>query len=360
MGRLQVAAVDCDPVADAEPQALGVTYWFDAAPEGERYRAAVHFVGHRLGVEGIPGPRDSFTVSETVEHVPPGCGRIAITSRIVDIAPGEWRVTARLDDSGLSGPAFGRGEVSGSGATGFLPVLGVRAPGTHLGAWPALVGAGVAVALALQTRLAAHAHLPAGRVLLVSLLACLAGLLGARIYYIAQHEVRSLARPRALLGAGMCVQGFVISAVATATLAAIANRIPAGVFLNGTAPALLIGMCIGRLGCFFGGCCAGRPTASRWGVWSSDRRLGMRRIPTQLLESALCLALAAGAFAAGHSSAARPPGAVFVGAIASYILGRQLLLPLRDLPRTTSYGRLVATAVSATVVLAELVAVTFT
>jgi phosphatidylglycerol:prolipoprotein diacylglycerol transferase len=86
----------------------------------------------------------------------------------------------------------------------------------------------------------------------------------------------------------------------------------------------------------------------------------MRRIPTQLLESALCLALAAGAFAAGHSSAARPPGAVFVGAIASYILGRQLLLPLRDLPRTTSYGRLVATAVSATVVLAELVAVTFT
>jgi phosphatidylglycerol:prolipoprotein diacylglycerol transferase len=217
-GRLQVASVDCDQVADAEPQALGVTYWFDAADRGEPYRVAVHFAGHRLGLHRIPGPGDSFTVTETIEQVLPGSGRIAVTGRIVDIAPGEWQVTARQDDSRPPGRALAIGEVSGTGATVFLPLLGVRAPGAHLGAWPALVAVGVAVALAVQARLAAQAHLPAGPVLLASLVACVAGLCGARIYYVAQHQPGSLVRPRALLGAGMCIQGFVIAAIITATL----------------------------------------------------------------------------------------------------------------------------------------------
>src|SRR5581483_5437515 len=36
-GPLEVAPFRCEPVADAEPQALGLTYWFDAAPQGEPY-----------------------------------------------------------------------------------------------------------------------------------------------------------------------------------------------------------------------------------------------------------------------------------------------------------------------------------
>jgi phosphatidylglycerol:prolipoprotein diacylglycerol transferase len=79
-----------------------------------------------------------------------------------------------------------------------------------------------------------------------------------------------------------------------------------------------------------------------------------------LLESALCLGIGAAALAARHSTAIRIPGAVFIGAIAVYTLGRQMLLPLRDLPRATSYGRLVAIAVTATVVLAELLVAIFT
>src|SRR5581483_6139927 len=72
-GRLQVAAVDCNALADAQPQALGVSYWFDANPSGERYRAAVHFAGHRLGQDGAAGPGDSFTATETIEQGLPGC-----------------------------------------------------------------------------------------------------------------------------------------------------------------------------------------------------------------------------------------------------------------------------------------------
>jgi phosphatidylglycerol---prolipoprotein diacylglyceryl transferase len=97
---LQVSAVRCDALVDAEPQALGVTYWFDAASHGEPYAVAVRFTGHRLGVSGKQGPRDSFTLLETVEGVVPGSGRVAVTTRIFDIAPGEWLRGRETDHAG--------------------------------------------------------------------------------------------------------------------------------------------------------------------------------------------------------------------------------------------------------------------
>ena len=132
--------------------------------------------------------------------------------------------------------------------------------------------------------------------------------------------------------------------------------VPAGRVLDITTPGLLFGMTIGRVGCFFGGCCAGRPTASRWGLWSSDRRLGVRRIPTQLLESALAFSVGLAAGLTVWDTPPDPEGAVFVGTMAAYTLGRQLLFPLRDLPRHTAHGRTI-TAVLAGLVLVVAVAV---
>jgi len=356
---LQLARVGCDALADAEPQALGVTHWFDAAPHGEPYPATVRFVGHRLGLQRKPGPRESFIVSETVERVVPGSGRVAVTARIFDIVPGEWAVSACLITQGHPGPRGRRSgrppsgpRVSASGATGYGPVIRARAPGVHLGAWPALVSVGAAIALAVQSRLAARAHLPVTVTLSVSLVASVVGLLGARIYYLAEQGERPL-RPRALLTAGMCIQGFVLAAMATATVGVLVAGVPVGRFLDATAPGLLLAMAVGRLGCFFGGCCAGRPTASRWALWSSDRRVGARRIPTQLLESALALALGVAASLAVLTGGVQPAGTVFVGAIAAYTLGRQLLFPLRDLARKTSHGRTLTAAVAGAVLLAD-------
>lgn len=95
--------------------------------------------------------------------------------------------------------------------------------------------------------------------------------------------------------------------------------------LDITAPGLLAGMTLGRFGCFFGGRCAGRPTSSRWGLWSSDRRLGLRRLPTQLLEAGVAFVVAASAFSAVTARPSAAAGSVFAGAIAAYTLGRQLL-----------------------------------
>jgi phosphatidylglycerol---prolipoprotein diacylglyceryl transferase len=359
-GLLEIASVGCETLAEAEPQALGVTYWFDAAPSGEPYSATVRFVGHRLGLDRRPGSGDSFAVSETVATVVPGSGRVAVTARILDVAPGRWRVTATLaaqrqpDASAVpSRTLSGGGDGSASGTTGFEPVIGVRAPGAHLGVWPALVGVGVVVALTVQSRLAARSHLPVTWTLWVSLVASVVGLLGARVYFLVERRPGALFKPRELLTAGMCIQGFVLSAMATATLGMLVAGIPVGPFLDATAPGLLFGMTVGRLGCFFGGCCAGRPTASRWGVWSSDRRVGARRIPTQLLESALALALGVAALVTVLMGMLEPAGAAFVGSMAAYTLGRQLLLPWRDLPRNTSHGRALTAAIAAAIVLAD-------
>ncbi len=130
-------------------------------------------------------------------------------------------------------------------------------------------------------------------------------------------------------------------------------QLPLWPLLDHTAPGLMLGMVIGRYGCFFGGCCAGRPTASRWGLWSSDRRVGVRRIPTQLLESAVALLIGVAALLALWLVEPRPAGVVFVGSIAAYTLGRQLLFPLRDRPPRPAWRRILVLALCAAVVAAD-------
>lgn len=340
---LEVSRFGCDAFADADTQALGLTYWFDTEPAGDPYTVRIRFSGRRIGVKGRLGRRDSFERVETVERVVPGSGPVALTVRIHDIAPGEWYVTATATrDPGKavrgraanSPPGRRLSSASSSGTTAFAPVVRILAPGARLGAWPALVGVGVVVALAVQQVLAARTDVPALGVLLVSLFASVLGAAGAKVYYLVEHRDR---RPP-LLTAGMCIQGFVIAAIVALVAGTALLDVSVGRVLDVSTPGLLFGMTIGRFGCFFGGCCAGRPTGSRWALWSSDRRLGVRRVPTQLLESAIALVVGVVAFLAVWSDVA-PGGAVFVAAIAAYTFGRQLLFPLRDLPRHTAHGR---------------------
>lgn len=57
---------------------------------------------------------------------------------------------------------------------------------------------------------------------------------------------------------------------------------------NFFAPAIAVGVAIGRLGCFFRGCCYGKQTILPWGVNFGD---GILRHPTQLYESLFMLAM---------------------------------------------------------------------
>lgn len=362
--RLRVVEFGCQSLADMEPHALGVTYWFDPAPEGEPYPVTVRFTGRRIGVKGKPGPRDRFDVLETVEGVVPGSGPVAVTKRFHGIAAGNWHVTAApvrvpRRSPGETGSAAhrGLGKGSSSGKTAFAPLVGVLAPGARVGAWSALVGVGALVALGVQAQLASHAGLPVARVFWLSLVASLVGAVGAKLYYVVGHLVKGdLSKGLSMLTGGMCIQGFVLGTIATLLIGAPIADLAAAPLLDVTAPPLLFGMTIGRFGCLLGGCCAGRPTASRWGVWSSDRRLGMRRIPTQLLESAGALVIGVATASLVWTASVQQPGVIFVGAISAYTLVRQLLFPLRAVPHTAR-GRVLTMALAALVLAAAIAVV---
>src|SRR5665648_539766 len=295
----------------------------------------------------------TWKVAASLRRVLPGSGRVALTHRVTGKTPGRWHVVAE----GMVVPQVaGRArpvtlpKASATGFSTYSPIARMRAPGVVLGAWPAAVGLGVIGGLSLQAVLAGIHGLPVARVFLLALAASVLGVVGAKVYYRLTH----LREKGGLLAAGMSVQGFVLTAVVVFVAGGSAAGVPIGHLLDATVPALLLGQAIGRLGCFFGGCCAGLPTHSRWGLWSSDRRVGTRRIPVQLMESALAglLALVTGVIALQGPS--RGDGLLFVGGLAAYVLGRQLLFPLRGVPRATAHGRQITLAASAVVVLTSI------
>jgi phosphatidylglycerol:prolipoprotein diacylglycerol transferase len=93
------------------------------------------------------------------------------------------------------------------------------------------------------------------------------------------------------------------------------------------AVALPVGQAIGRLGCFFGGCCYGTTSGLPWAVYEH----GALRHPVVLYESVLDLALAAGLFAIRKRP--RPPGHLFRYYLLGYATIRLGLETLRGEPQ---------------------------
>lgn len=331
---------------------LAVTYWFDPEPRPEPYTVTIRFSGRRLNVEGRASAADRFVQDETIQQVLPGSGPISVTARVRGINPGEWTVTAQQLQS--SRPANGtkapEKHIHTAGQLPFIARLWQRwapsiepaepvhtclvpfahVPGVFTGFWGLMVIIGMVIALLLQSLVIAAKHLVLGPALLISLVAILVGVIGAKVWYLVTYR-------RERLRNGWCIQGFITGATLMAAIMLLALNVPAGAFLDATAPGLLLAMAVGRVGCFFAGCCGGPPTASRFGVWSSDQRVGARRVPTQLLELTLALFLGAGALIAvlRHGPA---NGAFFVGGLAAYTLVRQGILRLRAEPRKTKWG----------------------
>ncbi len=353
----------------ATQEILVVTYWFDPAPHPKPYPVTVRFSGRRNDVKGRVQAGDRFVHDETIEQVVPGSGPISLTARMRGINPGEWVVTTQelgsatpvrgsreqentTPAAGRSGPAarLWRRWVPSSGSAGpmrtCLTPFALR-PGILPGIWGAMVTLGMAVALALQALVVSHDHLALGPWWAVTLVAIAVGIIGAKVWYMVLHR-------REHLLDGWCIQGFIASAPVAAVIMLAALHVPVGVFLDVTAPGLLVAMAVGRVGCFFAGCCGGPPTASRWGVWSSDQRVGARRMPTQLLELALAgiLGLLVLVAVLRHGPAG---GAFFVAGLAAYTLVRQGLLHLRAEPRKTRLGGLVTAVLAALVLIAAVV-----
>ena len=351
----------------ATQEILVVTYWFDPAPSAGPYPVTIRFSGRRTNGKKRLSARDHFVHDETIERVVPGSGPISLTARVRDINPGEWLVTAQVQKSAqlvqgakiqanvthiTSSSQFSLTRIWYRWAppvkadeptkTCLLPFAHV--PGILPGIWAAMVFVGMVVALTIQSLVISRDHLALGPVWTISLLSIAVGSIGAKAWYLFLY--RSLV--------GWCIQGFVVASTLTAAILLLALGVPAGIFLDATAPGLLFGMAIGRIGCFFAGCCGGPPTASHFGMWSSDQHVGARRVPTQLMESGLAgiLGLVVLIAILTHGPAG---GAFFAAALATYTLVRQGILRLRAEPRKMKWWSVITEALMALALIAAIV-----
>ncbi len=346
-------------LGDLEPQAIGVTYWFTAPSGSESRDVTVRFSGQRLDVQGIPTDADTFVATASYTNVQPGSGPIALTHRVVGKASGRWKVTAEGTASSSGGDqrnAVGLPSAAGIGRSTFAAVANMRAPGVVPGSWPLLVGMGFIFGLVVLSLLARNSGMPVGTVLALAAAAGALGLGGAKAYYWLTH----LREGRTAGLAGLSLQGFVITAMSVLVLGGWALGLSIGSLLDATIPGLLVGQAVGRLGCIFAGCCSGLPTTSRWAIWGSDRRVGTRRIPVQTFESASATALAVVTGLIAWRVQPEPAGFLFLGGLSAYLIVRQVLFPLRGLPRATRYGRTAMLIVAPLVLAASITAVVLT
>jgi phosphatidylglycerol:prolipoprotein diacylglycerol transferase len=149
-----------------------------------------------------------------------------------------------------------------------------------------------------------------------------AALAGAHALFVALHGGDGL------WTGGLASIGGILAALATTVAVARATGRPIGALLDAIVPAGLVALAIGRIGCFLGGCCFGRPTTLPWGVVLPE--LGPpARHPLQLYSAAADVA----AFLA-LAGRARLAGTVACRGLVAFGVVRAVLETLRD-PATT-------------------------
>lgn len=361
-----------------------MTRWFDSGEReaganagNEPFSLTVRFSGRRAGARGSARPGESFVVDETIEGILAGTGPVSVTTTVPGVLAGDWTVDAEsVADSrsafGLARRAYRSGGIPVRPASwswrrwavstrpeqpihtrwALLAPLAMQ-PAVMPGIYTALGIFGIAFALVVQAAILGRGDVPIGPTLGASGLAILFGLVGAKVWYAILHPKESVIR------GGWAVDGFLMVFPIVAAAALLLFELPIGVVLDASAPGVFFAVAIGRIGCFFTGCCAGRCTASRWGIWSSDRRVGARRLPAPLFESAAGLLIGLVTLALVLSGASPLPGAIFVAGFAAYAVVRQILLRVR-VERRKSPRTVPLTGVAAVVVIGVVIILTAT
>ena len=94
---------------------------------------------------------------------------------------------------------------------------------------------------------------------------------------------------------GMVFYGGLIGAFPGMFIGAKLVKAETGEYLPALVPCVPLGHAFGRIGCFLGGCCYGRPTDRWYGIAfahpASDAPVGVPLVPVQLIESLLLILL---------------------------------------------------------------------
>ncbi len=159
--------------------------------------------------------------------------------------------------------------------------------------WGVFVLAGILLAVFYTAREAEKAGFRREDIYDLAFFAVLAGLVGARLFYVATHWQEFAPDPLEILRVwhgGMVFYGGFLLGVPAALLFVHRRRLPLAQVADWVAPGIPLAIAIGRWGCFFNGCCYGKPTHLPWGVVFPDGAAGaqfpgVHLHPTQIYES---------------------------------------------------------------------------
>jgi len=121
------------------------------------------------------------------------------------------------------------------------------------------------------------------------------GIVGAKIFYMLEFFQEFLQDPMGMIfsGAGLVFHGGLIGGtIAVVTVIMLAKK-PLGEYADIIGPVLLIGQGLGRVGCFFAGCCHGEACSLPWAVTFpyASPPANYPVHPTQLYETFINIAL---------------------------------------------------------------------
>lgn len=157
-----------------------------------------------------------------------------------------------------------------------------------------MLALGVAVSLILIMRQAKKEGIDEEPVLDLTIISVLAGLIGARLFYVFFYEWDyyrlNLLQILDFRNEGLVWYGAFILGAAAAIVYMRIKKLSFWRMIDLFAPYLAVGYAFGRIGCFLNGCCFGTPTMMPWGVVFPGLDL-VPRHPSQIYSSLLSLGL---------------------------------------------------------------------
>lgn len=136
-------------------------------------------------------------------------------------------------------------------------------------------------ALALVLKLSKPKGISAETIFSLCLWAVISGILGARLFYVTEYWTEMVTRDPSsgelLIGrtlynivnipdGGLVVFGSILGGALGSLIFMIRNKLPVLLTFDSMAPAMMLGLAIGRIGCLMNGCCFGGPSDACWAI----------------------------------------------------------------------------------------------